>query len=73
MPKHKTVGGRKSVRIKKTVAKKAKPIYVSDEDIPDETSESFYKDDVDLYHDQREFHLFNCGFLLTVALTGKHC
>ena len=53
MPKHKSVGGRKSVKIKKVAPKKAKPIYVSDDDIPDETADSFFKDAIDTHYEQR--------------------
>lgn len=52
MPKHKVVGGKKSVKVKKARVQKAKPIYVSDDDIPDETADSFYKDDIDVHHEQ---------------------
>lgn len=52
MPKNKSVGGRKSVKIKKLAPKRAKPIYVSDDDMPDEAAESFYKDAIDLHNDQ---------------------
>lgn len=57
MPKHKSIGGRKSVRIRKVAPKKAKAIYNSDDDIPDETSESFFKDDIDTYNDGCKFTL----------------
>lgn len=55
MGKKKSVGGRKSVRIKKVVQKKAAPIYNSDDDVPDEEAENFHKDDIDTYNDECEY------------------
>lgn len=56
MGKKKAIGGRKSVKIKKAVAQKAKPIYNSDDDIPDEKAERFHKDDIDIYNEQRMYY-----------------
>lgn len=52
MGKKKAVGGRKSVKIKKAVQQKAKPIYNSDDDIPDEGADNYHKDDIDIYNEQ---------------------
>lgn len=52
MGKHKSIGGKKSTKIRKAEVRKAAPIYNSDEDIPDERAENYHKDDIDIYNEQ---------------------
>lgn len=69
MGKKKSVGGRKAVKVRKALPKKAAPIYNSDDDVPDESADNFIRDDIDTYNDEcTKSSAFSCHSILTLLI-----